>query len=82
LAIVLATVVVCFAVQAAGHWHSHSYEDQHCRICHFAHSASIDATPASSFAAPVAIERLTWVPVVQPALDVDSGSFSSRAPPA
>jgi len=82
VAILLAAVVVCFAVQAAGHWHNHSYEDQHCRICHFAHSVAIAAAQAGTPAPLVAVSRLVTAPSVDPTLEPISYPFSSRAPPA
>ena len=82
LAIFLAAAVVCFAFQAAGHWHSNSYEDQHCRVCHFAHSAVVDLSQSAVLAIPAAVQRFSSNFEVDPALDVISHQLSSRAPPA
>src|SRR5580704_18406394 len=42
LAVLVAVAVLSFGLQAAGHWHSRTFEDQHCRVCHFAHSVTVD----------------------------------------
>jgi hypothetical protein len=82
LAIFLAAGVVCFAFQAAGHWHSNSYEDQHCRVCHFAHSVVVDLWQSAALAIPAAVQRFSSNFEVDPALDVISHPLSSRSPPA
>ena len=42
LAVLVAVAVLSFGFQAAGHWHSRTHEDQNCRVCHFAHSVTVD----------------------------------------
>jgi hypothetical protein len=82
LAVFLAVAVVCFAFQAAGHWHSNSYEDQHCRVCHFAHSAAADLSQVTALVIPAVVQRLSSNLDIDPALDVIFHQLSSRAPPA
>ena len=82
LAVLLAVVVVCFAFQAAGHWHSNSYGDQHCRVCHFAHSTAVDLSQTTALVIPAAVERLSSNFEVDPALVLIFHLRSSRAPPA
>jgi hypothetical protein len=82
LAVFLAVAVACFAFQAAGHWHSNSYEDQHCRVCHFAHSAVVDLSQSTALVVPAAVQRLTSILDIDPALDLIFHQLSSRAPPA
>jgi hypothetical protein len=82
LAIFLAAAVVCFAFQAAGHWHNNSFEDQHCRICHFAHSAVVDLSQSAVLEVPAVVQRFSSNFDIDPALDVVFHPLSSRAPPA
>lgn len=82
LAILLAAAVVCFAFQAAGHWHSNSYEDEHCRVCHFAHAAVVDLSQSAALVVPTAVQRLTADLEIDPGLDLIFHPLSSRAPPA
>jgi len=82
LAVLLAVAVVCFAFQAAGHWHSNSYEDQHCRVCHFAHSAVVDLSQSAALVIPAAAQRFSSNFEVDLALDLIFHQLSSRAPPA
>lgn len=82
LAVLLAVAVVCFAFQAAGHWHSNSYEDQHCRVCHFAHSAVVDLSETTTLVIPAVVQWLSCNLEIDPALDLIFHQLSSRAPPA
>jgi hypothetical protein len=82
LAVILAVAVVCFAFQAAGHWHSNSYEDQHCRVCHFAHAAAVDFSQGTALVVPATVQRLSSNLDIDPALDLIFHQLSSRAPPA
>ena len=40
LAVALILSVGLFAMQAAGHWHEHSSDEQHCQVCHIGHARS------------------------------------------
>jgi hypothetical protein len=82
LAIIVAALVVSFALQAAGHWHNRSFEDQHCRVCHVAHSVTVDLAHGSGLQAPDAVVRLVQTRPVDPHLELVSHQVSSRAPPA
>jgi len=82
LATLLAFVVVSFALQTAGHWHSRSFEDQHCRVCQVAHSVAVDLSHGTGLQAPNAIVRLVQTRPVDPHLELISHQVSSRAPPA
>jgi hypothetical protein len=82
LAVLLAAAVVCFAFQAAGHWHSNSYEDQHCRVCHLAHSAVVDLSQSAALVIPAVVQWLTCNLEIDPALELTFYQLSSRAPPA
>jgi len=82
LATILALVVVSFALQAAGHWHNRSFEDQHCRVCHVAHSVTVDLSHGTGLPAPDAVDRLVQIRPIDPHLELISHQVSSRAPPA
>jgi hypothetical protein len=82
LATFLALVVVSFALQAAGHWHSLSFDDQHCRVCHLAHSVTVDLSHGTGLLAPDAVVQLAPTRSFDPHLELISHQVSSRAPPA
>jgi hypothetical protein len=82
LATLLALVVVSFALQAAGHWHNRTFEDQHCRVCHVAHSVTVDLTHGTGLEKPDAVVRLAETRSIDPPLELISHQASSRAPPA
>ena len=82
LAVLLAVAVLSFGLQAAGHWHSQSYEDQHCRVCHFAHSVTVDLSRATALPLPGLIARLSVIPVIDATLDTVVHQLSSRGPPS
>jgi hypothetical protein len=81
LAIFVAVLVLSFALQAAGHWHSNSFEDQQCRVCHVAHSVVVDLSQVTTLAAPDVVVRLISTRPIDPALDLVFHRLSSRAPP-
>jgi hypothetical protein len=82
LAIIVAVLVVSFALQAAGHWHNRSFEDQLCRVCHVAHSVTVDLSHGTGLQVPDAVVRLVQTRPVDPHLELVSHQVSSRAPPA
>jgi len=82
VAILMAALVVSFALQATVHWHSNSFEDHHCRVCHVAHSVTVDLSVGTAPVAPNLIVRLISAPSIDPALDLVFHQLSSRAPPA
>ncbi len=82
LAILLALIVVAFALQAAGHWHNRPFDDQHCRVCHVAHSVTVDLSHRTGLEAPDTVVRLAQTRSIDPHLELISHQVSSRAPPA
>jgi hypothetical protein len=82
LATVLVLAVVSFGLQAAAHWHSRSFEDQHCRVCHVAHSVTVDLSHGTGLQVPDAVVRLAQIRSIDPHLELISHQVSSRAPPA
>lgn len=81
LAILVAAVVLSFAFQAAGHWHNQPFEDQHCRVCHFAHSVTVDLSHGTALPTPQAITWLNPTRSVDPQLELVFDQTSPRAPP-
>jgi len=82
LAVLVAVAVLSFGFQAAGHWDSRTYEDQHCRVCHFAHSVTVDFSHGNALPLPEVINRLTVVLSAESALEVVFNRLSSRGPPS
>jgi hypothetical protein len=81
VAVVLVALVLSFAFQAAGHWHT-QFEDQHCRVCHFAHSVTVDLSDGTTLPIPQAVARLNPAKSVDPQLELVFHQTSSRAPPS
>jgi len=69
-------------LQAAGHWHSRTFEDQHCRVCHFAHSVTVDFSHGDALPLPEVVARLALNLSVEPKFDDVVHQLSSRGPPS
>jgi len=82
LAILVAALVLSFALQAAGHWHANSFEDQQCRVCHVAHSVAVDLSLVATLVAPDVVVRLIAPAAIDTQLDPVFHQLSSRGPPA
>jgi len=82
LAVLVAVAVLSFGLQAAGHWHSRAFEDQHCRVCHFAHSVTVDFSHGNALPVPEVVNRLAVQLSFEPALEVVVHRLSSRGPPS
>ena len=82
LAVLVAVAVLSFGLQAAGHWHSRGFEDQHCRVCHFAHSVTVDFSHGSALPLPEVVARHAVNLSVDPKLDEVVHQLSSRGPPS
>jgi hypothetical protein len=57
LAVALILSVGLFAMQAAGHWHGHESDEQHCQVCHVGHVAVPQAVAQMKLLAPVLVAR-------------------------
>src|SRR3984957_3578848 len=82
LAVLVAVAGLSFGLQAAGHWHSRTFEDQHCRVCHFAHSVTVDFSHGNALPVPEIVNRLAVKLSFEPALEVVVHRLSSRGPPS
>jgi hypothetical protein len=81
LAALLAGFLLLFAFQVATHSHSNSAGDDHCQLCHFSHSVSLDTSAAPVLAAPAAVARLTLPISSDPRIELQFRQLPSRAPP-
>ncbi|MFZ3217189.1 MAG: hypothetical protein WA192_14125 [Candidatus Acidiferrales bacterium] len=81
LAIALILSVGAFAMQAAGHWHGHSSDEQHCQVCHVGHSVVPQPTAQMAMQSPVAVARFAVVQDQKLALDPVCSHRIPRAPP-
>jgi hypothetical protein len=82
LVVLVAVAVLSFGLQAAGHWHSRPYDDQHCRVCHFAHSVTVDFSHGDALPLPEVVTRLALNLSVEPKFDDVVHQLSSRGPPS
>jgi hypothetical protein len=81
VAVVVAAFVLSFAFQAAGHWHNQFEDQQHCLVCHFAHSVTVDLSHGTALPIPQAVARLNPLRSVDPQLELVFHQTSPRAPP-
>jgi hypothetical protein len=82
LTVSLVLALALLATHAVSHWHSHSYDEDHCQICHVGHAAIPQAAAqiAAQTAAPIA--RLALARESTPELDFVGTLSIPRAPPA
>jgi hypothetical protein len=82
LAVALILCIGLFAAQAAGHWHGHESDEQHCQVCHIGHVAVPQPAVQVAVLAPVAVARFT--PETQKFVRFETLSTHRipRAPPA
>ncbi|MFZ0580186.1 MAG: hypothetical protein WAN72_25360 [Candidatus Acidiferrales bacterium] len=81
LAVALILAVGAFSVQAIGHWHEHSSDEQHCQICHIGHAAVPQPAVQMGVQTPVAVARFAVNENQQLALDPVCNHRIPRAPP-
>ena len=82
LAIALALAVVGLSTDAACHWHSQSYDEQHCQVCHIGHAAVPQTAAQVAVQAPAPIERFAHAEELGPDLAPVRTLSIPRAPPA
>jgi hypothetical protein len=82
VALVALFAILFFAYGAANHFHSTSAAQDHCQVCHVAHSLSLNVSCAALFLAPSAIARLVLASRPNPHFEALYGHVPSRAPPA
>jgi hypothetical protein len=81
LALALVLSVGLFAMQAAGHWHEHSSDQQHCQVCHIGHAAVPQPAAQMGVGAPVAVARFAFPENQKVSLDPVCSHRIPRAPP-
>lgn len=74
------TAILLFAYAAVNHWHSTLGAQDHCVICHVAHSLSIGVS-CGLLLAPVVTFHRVLLSRVEPSLHFEKRHASSRAPP-
>lgn len=82
LAIALMVGVSAMTLHAVAHWHTNTYDEQHCQICQVAHTAT--PQPAVQAVAPPPVPVARFVPEEEPTLEarVVANLGIPRAPPA
>jgi len=81
-AVLVAVAVLSFGLQAAGHGHSRTFEEQHCRVCNFAHSVTVDFSHGNALPVPEVVNRLAVKLSFEPTLEVVVHRLPSRGPPS
>ena len=81
LAVALILSVGLFAMQAAGHWHGHSSDEQHCQVCHTGHVAVPQPAAQMEMQSPVAVARFAVAEDQKLNLDPVCSHRIPRAPP-
>jgi Fe-S-cluster-containing hydrogenase component 2 len=81
LAVALILSVGLFAMQAAGHWHGHSSDEQHCQVCHTGHVAVAQPAAQIKTQSPVTVARFAVSQDQKLSLDPVCSHRIPRAPP-
>jgi len=81
LAVALILSVGLFAMQAAGHWHGHSSDEQHCQVCHTGHVAVPQPAAQMGMQLPFAVARFAIPEDQKLSLDPVCSHRIPRAPP-
>jgi hypothetical protein len=82
LALALILSMGLFAMQAAGHWHGHSSDEQHCQVCHTGHVTVPQPSAQLGVQLPVAVAQLAIPEDQKLSLDPVCSHRIPRAPPA
>jgi hypothetical protein len=82
LAVALVVFVGVFAMETAGHWHSNSYDEQHCQVCHLGHVSVPQPSAQVRVQEPIPVARLALAEVPVPVPKTVSTHKIPRAPPA
>ena len=81
VALLAIVVVLCFAFETAGHWHTDNAGDAQCQVCHLAHSVSFGVAPAL-LVVPAMVPRLVLPDAADREVEQQYQQISPRAPPA
>ena len=81
LAVALILSVGLFAMQAAGHWHGHSSDEQHCQVCHTGHVAVPQPATQLETQTPITVARFAAAEDQKLSLDPVCSHRIPRAPP-
>jgi len=81
LAAALILCVGLFALQAAGHWHGHASDEQHCQVCHVGRHVAPQPIARVTLAVPLSVTR--FAPIAEKSAEFETlcTHRSPRAPP-
>ena len=82
LSAALIIAVGLLATHAVSDWHAHTYDEDHCQVCHVGHSAIPQAAPQVAVQSPVPVAALTPAPETKPHYEIAGSPSIPRAPPA
>jgi hypothetical protein len=82
LAVVAVFALALLATHAVSHWHTSTYDADHCQVCHVGHAAIPQLAAEVAVHAPAAAARLAVGDESVPHLDFDGTLSIPRAPPA
>ncbi|HEY0703559.1 MAG TPA: hypothetical protein VGD60_12405 [Candidatus Acidoferrales bacterium] len=82
IALALILCIGVFAVQAAGHWHGHESDEQHCRVCHVGHVAVPLPAMQVALLAPIPVARFAPTTRKVVRFETFSTHYIPRGPPA
>jgi hypothetical protein len=82
LAVALILTVSALSTHAVAHWHSQTYDEQHCQVCHVGHAAIPQPAAQSAVQAPVLVARFALAEQSTPDLGPARTLSIPRAPPA
>ncbi len=81
IAVIALTAIFLFAYAAVNHWHSTARSQEHCQVCHLAHSLWTGVSAGAVLVAPVLVSHPVLSSRRNPTLDLQDRHVSSRAPP-
>lgn len=82
VALIALAAILLFAYGVVNHWHSTATAQDHCQVCHVAHSLSLGISCAGLLPAPTVVHRSVLLSRTETARDPRDRHVSSRAPPA
>jgi hypothetical protein len=80
--VALIVAVALLATHAISDWHAHTYDEDHCQVCHVGHSAIPQAAPQVAVQSPAPVAALTPAPETKPHYEIAGSPSIPRAPPA
>ncbi len=82
LAVAVVLALALLATHAVSDWHIHSYDEDHCQICHVGHAAIPQAAAEVAVQAAAPVARIALAEEIAPEIDFVGTLSIPRAPPA